>query len=700
MNDVTYFKGVGDPLSNFYECDIFMGGRFFPSVENAYTFRKAIYHKRYDIADSIVKFRPAPRHAKGWTKDLQSEGWDSVKLAVMYELIQIKYRTCQPYRQKLHGAPGLIVEAVGGRSESNLFWSAGLEEAELRQTPMIMWPGQNRMGRLHVQLRQLVMSQAHGIGPPPGFAPLPVGIPPPAVLPVRPPPVLSPPVPAQYPPRTVSNSPRTVLNLPGQPSRHSPPRTVHVNPPQPAIPRLMDLEVTPPRTFIVPTAPVPATPPVRRAVRPFAFSASRTVPYAVPTASAASAQGSRLARGPAIVRPSAPSASVVPGAPSLYANVTSSAPVRRRSAVTCTATRPTGTAPSASSSSGSSSVTSARSSNTTSTVAPSASTSTAPTSTTSNRTTTTPSASNVTRVPAVCPRCGTTVFSLFTHLKLRHFSNKLNRLLNKDYLDAHFHLDLAIKNEVPVPTTDFSFLVSSYCFVSNLPFGKLDDYWKESQHLACIGIHPKSASEQYATLVFERRLNQIPKIVGIGEVGLDYSGSSFSKNDQFSILKYVVKRAVEMCLPLVLHVRGPKHGNPLEASLDCIKILNEAGLSPNYRIYKHCTTSKLEVDLWLRHFPKTVFGLTEKFVKESQTDPNSLHALLRTDPTFVSKILIESDAPVLNVLNPDSRFNSPKSVGEIVTEVARVTGLTKNNVWAYVTSAFDLLFRPETVFDI
>ena len=698
MNDVTYFKGIGDPLSNFYRCDIFTDGLFFTSVENAYTYKKALFHGDRVLATRIWEKSPEPYVAKKWAKGWKSAEWDRIKLGVMFELIKIKYTTCSAYVRRLLEAPGLIVEAVGGRSESNLFWSAGLEEAELRLTPRIMWPGRNRMGLLHVQLRQLVMSQAQGIGPPPGFAPLPVVIPPPAVLPVRPPPVLPPSAPAQYPPRTVSNPSRTVSNPPRTVS--NPPRTVHVNPPQPAIPRLMDLEVTPPRTFIVPTAPVPATPPVRRAVRPFAFSASRTVPYKVPTASVASAQSSRLARGPAVVRPSAPSASVVPGAPSLYANVTSSAPVRRRSAVTCTATRPTGTAPSASSSSGSSSVTSARSSNTTSTVAPSASTSTAPTSTTSNRTTTTPSASNVTRVPAVCPRCGTTVFSLFTHLKLRHFSNKLNRLLNKDYLDAHFHLDLAIKNEVPVPTTDFSFLVSSYCFVSNLPFGKLDDYWKESQHLACIGIHPKSASEQYATLVFERRLNQIPKIVGIGEVGLDYSGSSFSKNDQFSILKYVVKRAVEMCLPLVLHVRGPKHGNPLEASLDCIKILNEAGLSPNYRIYKHCTTSKLEVDLWLRHFPKTVFGLTEKFVKESQADPNSLHALLRTDPTFVSKILIESDAPVLNVLNPDSRFNSPKSVGEIVTEVARVTGLTKNNVWAYVTSAFDLLFRPETVFDI
>ena len=70
-------------------------------------------------------------------------------------------------------------------------------------------------------------------------------------------------------------------------------------------------------------------------------------------------------------------------------------------------------------------------------------------------------------------------------------------------------------------------------------------------------------------------MKQIPRIVGIGEVGLDYSGSFFSQDDQFRIPKFMVRRAVEMELPLVLHVRGPKHGNPLEAPLDCINILKD-----------------------------------------------------------------------------------------------------------------------------
>ena len=78
----------------------------------------------------------------------------------------------------------------------------------------------------------------------------------------------------------------------------------------------------------------------------------------------------------------------------------------------------------------------------------------------------------------------------------------------------------------------------------------------------------------------------------MGEVRLDYSGSSFSQDYQFRILKFMVRRAVEMDLPLVLHVRGPKHGNPLEASLDCINILKDQRLPTNYRIYKRCTTSK------------------------------------------------------------------------------------------------------------
>ena len=119
------------------------------------------------------------------------------------------------------------------------------------------------------------------------------------------------------------------------------------------------------------------------------------------------------------------------------------------------------------------------------------------------------------------------------------------------------------------------------------------------------------------------------------------------------LLKFMALRAVKEELPLILHVRSFKNGNPMEASLDCIEVLTQIGLPQNYRIYKHCVTSKSEVELWLHRFPRTVFGLTEKFVDEPQSDPNSIHALLRTDPSFVSKILIESDASVLNVLKID-----------------------------------------------
>ena len=47
-----------------------MGSLFFSSVENADTFCKAIFHKRRDIADAILKFKQQPHHAKGWTKRL------------------------------------------------------------------------------------------------------------------------------------------------------------------------------------------------------------------------------------------------------------------------------------------------------------------------------------------------------------------------------------------------------------------------------------------------------------------------------------------------------------------------------------------------------------------------------------------------------------------------------------------------------
>ena len=146
-------------------------------------------------------------------------------------------------------------------------------------------------------------------------------------------------------------------------------------------------------------------------------------------------------------------------------------------------------------------------------------------------------------------------------------------------------------------------------------------------------------------------MKQIPRIVGIGEVGLDYSGSFFSQDDQFRIPKFMVRRAVEMDLPLVLHVRGPKHGNPLEASLDCINILKDQRLPTNYRIYKRCTTSKLEHPPYAQYIhvfgtgrgPPTTLKFWVRYMKSyyNQCDTNctrhatgSPKAKLRVAPPF------------------------------------------------------------------
>ena len=62
----------------------------------------------------------------------------------------------------------------------------------------------------------------------------------------------------------------------------------------------------------------------------------------------------------------------------------------------------------------------------------------------------------------------------------------------------------------------------------------------------------------------------------------------------------MVTRAINLNLPLALHVRGPvkaMNSKPLTTAFG--RIRQQQNLPQNYRIYKHCTTTNLEVELWL-----------------------------------------------------------------------------------------------------
>lgn len=133
-------------LSNFYPCDLDFAGARWPTLEHAYQACKAadpVWQERIRLAQT-------PSQAKRLGRQCEMrDGWEDIKLAVMYTLLQEKFadidlanRLCQTGSAKL----------VEGNAWGDTFW--GVCNGE----------GENWLGKLLMQLRdELVMRRMEEI---------------------------------------------------------------------------------------------------------------------------------------------------------------------------------------------------------------------------------------------------------------------------------------------------------------------------------------------------------------------------------------------------------------------------------------------------------------------------------------------------------------------------------------------------------
>ena len=173
-----------------------------------------------------------------------------------------------------------------------------------------------------------------------------------------------------------------------------------------------------------------------------------------------------------------------------------------------------------------------------------------------------------------------------------------------------------------------------------------------------VGVHPATIqqvpTETGRQHILSKTLETLRKeegVVGAGEVGLDYHHgiTNEAKKDQQDFLRRFVTQVLKdgklKNLPLVLHVRG-RDNSDRQASADCIRVLRDAGVDLNHKIYRHCFVGTWQEAVeWLVAFPKTVFGLS----------PNScsVYAADTCASVFASlmpnHIVIETDCPKLKL---------------------------------------------------
>lgn len=207
-------------------------------------------------------------------------------------------------------------------------------------------------------------------------------------------------------------------------------------------------------------------------------------------------------------------------------------------------------------------------------------------------------------------------------------------------------------------------------------------------HVYCtVGIHPHEAESEpetdTATLV---ELAQHPKVVGIGETGLDYFYEHSPRAAQERNFRSHIAAARETGLPLIVHTR--------DADDDMARILEDEAGKGAFPGLLHCFSSSpqlAEKALELGFYVSLSGILTFKNAGELRETAAKVP---------MDRLLVETDAPYLAPIPKRGKRNEPSFVVHTAAKLAEVKGVSIGELAAVTTENFLRLFSrvpPEAV---
>jgi ribA/ribD-fused uncharacterized protein len=133
---ISSFTGKHFFLSNFYPCSVSYEGIVFPSSEHAYVAAKSDDVRDREYIATISSAGKAKQYSK---RLILRNGWDSMRIAVMRDIVRIKF-SCQELSTFLLDTGG--EELIEGNYWGDTFWG---------QSPIGV--GQNNLGKILMEIR-------------------------------------------------------------------------------------------------------------------------------------------------------------------------------------------------------------------------------------------------------------------------------------------------------------------------------------------------------------------------------------------------------------------------------------------------------------------------------------------------------------------------------------------------------------------
>lgn len=239
------------------------------------------------------------------------------------------------------------------------------------------------------------------------------------------------------------------------------------------------------------------------------------------------------------------------------------------------------------------------------------------------------------------------IFDTHTHLNVENFEGK-----EKEEMDLACELGVTKMNIVGFdkPTIERALeLVETY-----------DDLY------ATIGWHPTEAgtyTDDVEAWLLEKFKH--PKVVALGEIGLDYHWMTAPKEVQADVFRRQMKLAKTLDLPFVVHTR--------DALEDTYDLIEAEGVGPRGGIM-HSYSGSLEMAERFIKLGMTIsFSGVVTFKKALDVQEAATHLPL-------DKILVETDAPYLAPVPKRGRENKPAYTRYVVEKIAELRGLSVEEI--------------------
>ncbi len=255
------------------------------------------------------------------------------------------------------------------------------------------------------------------------------------------------------------------------------------------------------------------------------------------------------------------------------------------------------------------------------------------------------------------------------------------------YIDSHCHInfpELASRMPELLQAMHDNGVTHALCVSVDLPdFPQVLALAEQYPHIyASVGVHPDYLETEEPTTEQLVALSQHPKIVAIGETGLDYFRLKGDLEWQRERFRQHI-RASKICgKPLIIHTRA--------AAEDTIRILQEEGAGTDkggVAGVMHCFTESLAVALAAidMGFYISFSGiLTFKSAKDIQAVAKALP---------IERILIETDSPYLAPMPHRGKMNEPAFVRHVGEYLADLKGLPVTQVQEITSNNFFELFK-------